>query len=105
MKKLVLMCLSLICAVAVYADGHQTCKLSGDDTVVVSTLDDDTKTTVTFSNDSNQYVNVSAKISFSKSGSREVSRMVPPHSESTLELSKKSGEWTTVSSVSGSKCK
>lgn len=103
MKKLFLMCLSVICFASVYADGYKTCRVSGTTgTVVVNSFDTDDGVIVTFANDTDQYVNITAKVQINQ-GLRTITKMVPPHSETTVNLGSPGAE-SSVSSVVGSKC-
>lgn len=103
MKKLFLMCLSVICFASVYADDYKTCRVSGTTgTVVVNSFDSDDGVIVTFANDTDQYVNVTATVNVGLR-SRTITKMVPPHSETTVNLGSP-GAKSSIVSVVGSKC-
>ena len=114
MKKIFLICLSIICAATVYADGYKSCKVAGTTgTVAVSVYEKDTNNgvaTVQFSNDTDVPANVSADISFSIPTKKypiykSITKRVPAQYELSVDVSC-GQEYTkaTVESVSGSKC-
>ena len=104
MKKLFVICALILFATTVYADGYKTCKVSGTNgSVVVNSYDTEEGAIVTFSNDTDEYVNVTAEISFYGNGiNRTITKMVAPHSESTVTV-EGSGR-SIVLIVSGTKC-
>lgn len=114
MKKIILICASMIFAATVYADGNKTCKVQGTTgTVEVSVYENDTEkgtATVRFSNDTDTPANVTATISFTKgngasAGIRSVTRRVGAQQEVVADVScGQSYSYAKVSAVVGNRC-
>ena len=107
MKKLFIIYALIFFATTVYADDYKTCKVNNTTgSVVVNTFDlsDDT-VQVTFANDTEIYVNVTAQIRLnSNEADRTITKMVAPRSETTVNLKRSIKGVSKVISVSGTKC-
>ena len=101
MKKLLFALVCTLFTINVFADSTKTCKVAGTTgSVVVTSMDTEDGAIVTFANDTDQNVNVTAEIYLN--GTRIITKMVRPHSETTVKL-KGEGQ-SSVMKVAGTKC-
>ena len=103
MKKLLFALVCTLFTINVFADGTRTCKVAGTTgSVVVTSMDTEDGAIVTFANDTDQNVNVTAEINYNNHGTRIITKMVRPHSETTVNLKGKGT--SSVLKVEGTKC-